>query len=494
MTHQHFVGEHEVVLVQPQFIGTAWSKETDIFRSSVWDMDGNPVSLSFRKFFNWDEKPELYPAPKDLTGATMVEKLDGCCDGDTTLVTTDGEVTIREICDSKFSGKVLGFCHTTNKQKFTQIKAHSVKESPNVEWYELELEDGKKIKLTGNHRVWVKNLNCYRRVDELRQKDELKSINKIQSNSKLYDVQTDTKNFFANGILVHNSTLIFSRYKGHTVVRTRGTVNARLQPNGYEIDFLMEKYGVFIRALEHDENSDASYVFEWMSPTNRIVIDYGDEPDMALIAIINHENYYMQSQSNLDKIADAMELRRPRTFKYDSVAEMRDAVEVLRDQEGLCVYYNDGQNIRKVKSAHYLFLHRAKSEISSIDKVIDVYMDWHFDGVGEKNYTGFFAYLTEKFDFEIATMAQGHASRICDAMKQVNDIMAQLYKFAEGCRTMKVGPSTVTLEPKQVRKFAAQKILQAYGSTGRSSIIFKILDDKKVGVDDWKKILYQVLK
>jgi hypothetical protein len=172
MVHQHFVGEHECFLVQPIHFGAVWTKGNLIYRSSLWDKDGNPVSLSFPKFFNWDEKPDIFPAPSDLKNAKLMEKLDGCCDGDTVLITNQGEKTIREICDSKFSGMVLGFCHESNKQKFTQIKAHSAKESIGAEWYEIELKDGKKIKLTGNHRVWVKNLNCYRRVDELQPNDE----------------------------------------------------------------------------------------------------------------------------------------------------------------------------------------------------------------------------------------------------------------------------------------------------------------------------------
>jgi hypothetical protein len=78
-------------------------------------------------------------------------------------------------------------------------------------------------------------------------------------------------------------------------------------------------------------------------------------------------------------------------------------------------------------------------------------------------------------------MAIGHASRICDAMEEVHKIMNALFKFA-GARI------------KIPRKFAAAEILQAYGSTGRSAIVFKILDRKVIGADEYKKILYQVLK
>ena len=164
---------------------------------------------------------------------------------------------------------------------------------------------------------------------------------------------------------------------------------------------------------------------------------------------------------------------------------MKSAVEVLKDQEGLCVYYGNEQQIRKVKAASYLFLHRAKSEISSIDKVIDVYIDWFMDRHNLSHeptgYVEFFEYLTIKFDFEIATMATGHASRICDAMKEVHKIMTALFEFAS--ERMNIA-----------RNIAAKEVLQAYGSTGRSAIIFKMLDRKSIGSDEYKKLLYQVLK
>ena len=91
-------------------------------------------------------------------------------------------------------------------------------------------------------------------------------------------------------------------------------------------------------------------------------------------------------------------------------------------------------------------------------------------------------------------MAVGHASRICDAMKEVTKIMEAMVKFADGCRTINVAGKSVPLNEKQARRFAAEKVLQAYGSTGRSSMIFKMLDNKPIVADDWKKLLYQVLK
>jgi hypothetical protein len=66
-------------------------------------------------------------------------------------------------------------------------------------------------------------------------------------------------------------------------------------------------------------------------------------------------------------------------------------------------------------------------------------------------------------------------------MKEVHTIMNALFAFAAA-------------RSKMPRKFAAAEILQAHGSTGRSAIVFKVLDGKPITADDYKKILYQVLK
>lgn len=356
MCHTHLIGNEMVMLVQPVHIGCEWDGVNDIFRSSVWDMEGNLISASFKKFVNWGEKPHLYPVPASLSGAHLMEKVDG-------------------------------------------------------------------------------------------------------------------------------STLIFSRWNGNTIIRTRGTVDARKQENGHEIDVLCEKYALFFGELCSHETSDVSYIFEWTSPSNQIVINYGYEPDMVLTGIVYHSDYRYAEQSVLDDVAREWNLRRPVTYSYDSIESMQKAVTDFKGVEGICVYFHNDQKILKVKSAQYLFLHRAKSEISSVEKVMDVYFGLMFENVGKDwpTYQQFFSYLETTFDYEIACMARPNASAICDGMKEVANILDGMARF---------------LIPlfDQPRKIAAEKILQAYGTTGRSAILFKLLDRKALVPDDFKKLLFQVLK
>ena len=355
MVHEHVVAGVEVVLVQPVHIGAVWSPETMIFRSSVWDKEGNLVSAGLKKFFNDQEKPDLDPLPSSIKGGSLFEKIDG-------------------------------------------------------------------------------------------------------------------------------SLLIWTVINGQLIARTRGTVDAEKQiDNGYEIAFLKEKFPGIVK-LAYDFPGH-SILTEWTTPTNVIVLRYEDEPSMRLLGVVRHSDYAYLPQKVVDVIGAQYDLVRPQRYSFDSLDDMRNTVSAFQGKEGICFYYNNDQCIRKFKSVSYLRLHRVKSEVSSLEKVIDLYLDrWTIDG-HFYSYDEFFSYLEKTFDFEIAVMARGHVSRICDAMKEVEKIIHAMRNF--------LTPFMVSDKP---RKDVALAIQQAYGTTSRASFAFRIYDRKPLTVDDYKKLLFQVLK
>jgi hypothetical protein len=153
-------------LITPNHIGCKWTDENARFRSCIVRKSDNfVVSQGFGKFTNFSEQPDFQPWDKSWKFEAR-HKLDGCCDENTILFTEDGNKTIKEICDTLYVGKVLGYNHKTSQEEMVDILAHSVK-SNNNDWYELELEDGKIITLTGNHKVYLPELDCYRRVEDL---------------------------------------------------------------------------------------------------------------------------------------------------------------------------------------------------------------------------------------------------------------------------------------------------------------------------------------
>lgn len=124
----------------------------------------NVVSYALPKFFNAAENEAV---DIDWDSAEIFEKMDGSCvSGNATIITEDGEKTIKEICENHYDGRVRAYDTEEGEVVWDKIVGWFVRPS-NDDWYELETEDGQTVKLTGDHRVYLPNLDCYRRVDEL---------------------------------------------------------------------------------------------------------------------------------------------------------------------------------------------------------------------------------------------------------------------------------------------------------------------------------------
>jgi tRNA-binding EMAP/Myf-like protein len=89
-----------------------------------------------------------------------------CLSGDTEVITEDGIKKISEICDTKYKGKVLSHDIISGKDEWNYINSHSIMTNKN-DWYEIELNDGTILKATGNHKIWIPDLFCYREVNDL---------------------------------------------------------------------------------------------------------------------------------------------------------------------------------------------------------------------------------------------------------------------------------------------------------------------------------------
>jgi RNA ligase (TIGR02306 family) len=97
----------------------------------------------------------------------MTEKIHGCASFHTLLDTVEfGLITIGRVVDERLKVHVKSMDIQTHEIQFNEVLGWS--SQPNIDnWYELETEDGTIMKLTGNHPVWLPDINAYRRVDEL---------------------------------------------------------------------------------------------------------------------------------------------------------------------------------------------------------------------------------------------------------------------------------------------------------------------------------------
>lgn len=266
------------------------------------------------------------------------------------------------------------------------------------------------------------------------------------------------------------STLIVSKYKGNLIVRTRGTSDVSFFiDSSDEIDLFKSKYP---EAFNPPENM--SYIFEWESIKNQIVLKY-KEPDIKLINIVNHEDYSYRTQNDLDLVAKILGVSRPQRFTVESgIDDLKKYVKSWIGKEGVCIYYNRDQNIKKIKSDDYLLKHSLKSELDE-EGCLDLYLK-----NGRPSYHNFLKKIEEIYDWEISEYLSPHVSRIIDANTEVLRTVEHMKTFLSKMELWS-------------RKAKAEKIIASYGKTNRSGMVFQLIDNPDLTQEQYKKLYMQIL-
>lgn len=101
-------------------------------------------------------------------------KIDGCLDGSTVVETNCGQISMKEIFDGQMTFlKVKSYNEHSKKEEFRAILAATTSPIGAKKWIEIETEDGRILKLTENHEVFLPEMGCYRRADLLKEGDDL---------------------------------------------------------------------------------------------------------------------------------------------------------------------------------------------------------------------------------------------------------------------------------------------------------------------------------
>ena len=116
------------------------------------------------------EDPILSKVQEEIIGhfPWFIPKTDAerCLSGDILLITNNGSMPIKDICESIEPIQVLTLNHLTYEFEYCDVINRSIMRN-NHNWFLIETEHGYTIKCTKNHRIWCENLQCYRRADQL---------------------------------------------------------------------------------------------------------------------------------------------------------------------------------------------------------------------------------------------------------------------------------------------------------------------------------------
>ncbi len=166
-------------------------------------------------------------------------------------------------------------------------------------------------------------------------------------------------------------------YNNKPFMASRGSFNSDQSIKANEI--LNSKYANCLVNLD----SSKTYLFEIIYPENRIVLDYGKQESLVLLAIIDTQT---GNEFPLEDIGF------PIVKKYDGIDDILKlkALE-LTDKEGFVIQYSNNYRL-KIKFSEYLRLHRIITQVSSIniweylkteqpldevlEKVPDEFFDW----------------------------------------------------------------------------------------------------------------------
>ncbi len=166
-------------------------------------------------------------------------------------------------------------------------------------------------------------------------------------------------------------------YNNQPFMASRGSFNSEQSIKANEL--LNSKYANCLPNLDQSK----TYLFEIIYPENRIILDYGKEESLVLLAIIDTQT---GDEFPLE------DLGFPVVKKYDGIDDIQKlkALE-LSDKEGFVIQYSNNYRL-KIKFSEYLRLHRIITQVSSIniweylkteqsldevlEKVPDEFFDW----------------------------------------------------------------------------------------------------------------------
>jgi hypothetical protein len=112
--------------------------------------------------------------PHDVVSISY--KLHGCVSEDTIVDTLEyGKQTIKHIVDNNIVCKIKAYDVYTQEIVYVPIDDYYFK-ADDGDWYQITLEDGTKLEITSNNPVWLPELQCYRKAEELIIGDKLLKI------------------------------------------------------------------------------------------------------------------------------------------------------------------------------------------------------------------------------------------------------------------------------------------------------------------------------
>ncbi|MFH1230277.1 MAG: polymorphic toxin-type HINT domain-containing protein [Planctomycetota bacterium] len=210
------------------------------------------------------------------------------------LIEDNKSVNIKDI---KVGDKLIGFDEKTSQTKL--VKVIKVFKHKNKEgYYRIFLENNWQLEITGNHPVYIASDIC-KKADNLEAGYTLFTecglikivkIEFIPKSSVVYNLEvSDTHNYFANGILVHNKPAPLPSIATNPATNITGnsaTLNGRVYPSIYGTNIYFE-YGISTTPITYPISTTSQAI----SGTNGLDVNYYVAVTSTINGLLSNTQY-----------------------------------------------------------------------------------------------------------------------------------------------------------------------------------------------------------
>jgi RNA ligase len=152
------------------------------------------------------------------------------------------------------------------------------------------------------------------------------------------------------------SLIIGFVYNGEFHTATRGSFTSEQSIDAKKIIDEMKVSDIFKEGY--------SYLFEYIAPNNRIVVDYGDWRELVVLTIIDNKTNEEVKYPELISMACEGFRVVDRYLGIEDYAQLKSKIE--RNKEGYVIRFKSGFRV-KIKGEEYVRLHRLITNFSNVD-------------------------------------------------------------------------------------------------------------------------------
>lgn len=146
--------------------GVAWDKFQQLVQSSEWFLKHGTLSRSVNPIWTPNKNIELVCGSK--IGHILGRAVFWCLDGDTVILTSQGDKKLSELVDKEIVVATINTEHSITNSNICTVKPTATSD---IE-YQIELEDGSILKCTPNHRFMLMD-GTYKEAQYLTLEDDI---------------------------------------------------------------------------------------------------------------------------------------------------------------------------------------------------------------------------------------------------------------------------------------------------------------------------------